>query len=270
MHPVNQIPLQINRLDSCESTNQLLLGAAEAGAAAGTVYVAREQTAGRGRRGRRWIGDPGNTLAFSLLWSFPADPAVVNGLSLAVGLGVVRALRDRSLGAAKPGYYVGLKWPNDILVRRPDGTDAKVGGILIESVMRRTADGGREMAVIIGVGLNCWPSASITTAVTDQPVAALADAYAEQGSLAPETLLDTVLKALQQTLIEFGALGFAALRDDWEAAHLWQGAAVRISEAGAALLDGELRGVDAEGALMVATPAGVERVITGDVTLRKV
>lgn len=270
MCPVKPTPLQINWFDSCDSTNQQLLSAAEAGAPAGTVYAAREQTAGRGRRGRTWMADPGKTLAFSLLWAFPAKPDAINGLSLAVGLGIVRALGDRSLGTLKPGYRVGLKWPNDILLRNLDGKDSKAGGILIESVVRRTADSGREVAVVIGVGLNCLASPSINAAVTDQSVAALADAYEKAEALALELLLNIILNGLQQTLGEFAGGGFAALRDAWQGAHLWQGAAVRISEAGQALLDGEVRGVDDDGALMVATPTGTERIITGDVSLRKV
>lgn len=264
------ILLVVTRFETCDSTNRALLAAAEAGAPAGSVFVARAQTAGRGRRGRAWLVEPGCTLAFSMLWTFPVDPAALSGLSLAVGVGIQRALTDPALGALKPGFRTGLKWPNDILVRRPDGSDAKAGGILIESVLRRTVQGEREMAVVIGVGLNCLPSAAIEAAVMDQPIVALADIYATPERLQPEALLPIVLRALQQTLRQFAVGGFAALRDAWLAAHLWQGAAVRISEAGTAVLDGELRGVDTDGALCIATPAGMERVITGDVSLRKV
>lgn len=264
------MPLVVTRFETCDSTNRALLAAAEAGAPAGSVFVARAQTAGRGRRGRAWVAEPGCTLAFSLLWTFPIDTAALSGLSLAVGVGIQRALTDPALGAPKAGFQTGLKWPNDILVRSPDGSDAKAGGILIESVLRRTAQGAREMAVIIGVGLNCLPSVAVTAMVADQSIAALADSYEAPERLQPEVLLPIVLTALQQTLSEFAVGGFAALREAWLAAHLWQGAAVRISEAGAALLDGELRGVDADGALCIATPTGMERVITGDVSLRKV
>lgn len=268
--PTLMCPLEITCFDSCDSTNRLLLKAAEAGAPDGSVYVAREQTAGRGRRGRTWLADPGCTLAFSMLQVFPVDPQALNGLSLAVGVGIVRALLAPTLGPRKPGFQIGLKWPNDILLRDPVGTDAKLGGVLIESVMRRRSDGGREMAVVMGVGLNCLSSPSIEAAVTDQRVAALVDAYTEGARLLPEVLLPVMLSALQQTLSEFLAGGFVGLRDAWQAAHLWQGAMVRISEAGEPLLDGEIRGVDTDGALHVATPTGIERVITGDVSLRKV
>ena len=270
MHQLNPTRFEITRFDSCDSTNRQLLAAAETGASAGTVFVAREQTAGRGRRGRSWIADPGSALAFSLLWSFPVDPGALNGLSLAVGLGIVRALANPVLGTCKPGCRVGLKWPNDILLRTPDGTDGKAGGILIESVIRRRTDGGREMAVVIGVGLNCLASPSVSAAVTDQCIATLADVYEEHDRLNPDALLPVILDSLRRTLQQFAAGGFEVLRDEWQAAHLWQGAAVRVSEAGEALLDGEVRGVDKDGALVIATPMGVERIITGDVSLRKV
>ena len=270
MHLPNLTPLQITRFDTCDSTNRLLLSAAEAGAPAGSVYVAREQTAGRGRRGRRWIAEPGCTLAFSLLWTFPVDPAALNGLSLAVGVAILRALDSVTLGPQRPDMRLGLKWPNDILLRDGDGQDAKVGGILLESVIRKTAAGAREMAVVVGVGLNCLPSDSLKSAVVEQPVAALATAYRDTDRLTPDALLPVVLKALQQTLSEFSTAGFAALRNEWQAAHLWQNAAVRISEAGKTLFEGFVEGVDADGALCVATASGIERVIAGDVSLRKV
>lgn len=262
-------PLQITRFDSCESTNERLLRAAEEGAPAGYVYVTREQTAGRGRRGRRWVAEPGRTLAFSLLWVFPAEPAILNGLSLAVGVAILRALNRSSLGRPRTDVRLGLKWPNDILLRNSEGCDAKVGGILIESVLRRTQNGVREMAVVIGVGLNCLASGALASIVADQPVAALADAYAEPG-LTPDAVLPIVLDSLQQTLGEFAATGFSSLRDEWQAMNLWQNEPVQISEAGRVLLQGRLCGVDSDGALCVDTPTGIQRVITGDVSLRKV
>lgn len=270
MHPPDLKPLEVTRLDSCDSTNRWLLAAAEAGAPAGSVVVTREQTSGRGRRGRGWIAAPGHTLTFSLLWTFPADPAALNGLPLAVGVAIMRALSDVRLGEHHTGFRVGLKWPNDILLRRPERADAKMGGILVESMVRRTQNGGREMAVVIGIGLNCLSSAVVDAVVTDQAVAALDDLLATRVHCAPDTVLPVILEALQHTLRELSDGGFGVLRDAWQAAHLWKGEAVRISEAGKPLLDGVVRGVDADGALCIATPSGIERVVAGDVRLRRV
>lgn len=270
MSPHDLTPLEITRLDSCDSTNRWLLAAAESGAAAGSVVVAREQTAGRGRRGRGWVAAPGSTLTCSLLWTFPVDPAALNGLSLAVGVAIMRALADDRLGPCRRGYRVGLKWPNDLLLRRPGVVDAKMGGVLVESVLRRAQNGAREMAVVIGIGLNCRSAAEVDALVTEQSVAALDQVFSTGDLLAPEAVLPILLESLQRTLHEFSNGGFAALRQVWQAAHLWEGASVRISEAGQPLLDGTIRGVDADGALCIATPSGIERVIAGDVSLRKV
>ena len=270
MHPQNQTPLQVTRFESCESTNQLLLKAAEHGAPTGSVYVANEQTAGRGRRGRSWVSAPGCTLAFSLLHSFPLVAGGLSGLSLVVGVAIMRALASPSLGVPVDGIRLGLKWPNDILLRCADGTDAKAGGVLIESTLRRAITGEQEMAVVIGVGLNCLPSSVINDTVQDQSVAALSEAYDATQPLVPDTLLPVVLEALSTTLNEFACRGFTAFREEWQSYHLWQNEAVRITEGGNVLLEGVVRGVDSDGALSVATLGGFERVVTGDLSLRKV
>jgi BirA family biotin operon repressor/biotin-[acetyl-CoA-carboxylase] ligase len=247
-----------------------LLSAAEAGAPLGSVYVAREQTAGRGRRGRAWIADPGKALAFSLLWAFPMAPAALNGLSLAVGVAIMRALANPLLGAHKTGTQIGLKWPNDILLRQAHGIDSKLGGILIESTVREDAFGVRETAVVIGIGLNCLASDALQSIVADQPVASLNDAYVSFDALGPDQLLPVLLDSLVDTLALFAENGFTALRDEWQATNLWHNEPVRVSESGRMLLDGLMHGVDVDGALCIATPSGIERVITGDVSLRKV
>src|SRR5690606_27766539 len=74
----------------------------------GIVCLAERQTGGRGRRGRHWISPFGRNLYLSLGWEFEGGAALLEGLSLAVGVGVCRAL-----GGAVPGLQ--LKWPNDIL-----------------------------------------------------------------------------------------------------------------------------------------------------------
>lgn len=270
MQPVKPTLLQIHHLDSCESTNRSLLSAAEAGAPAGTVMVAREQTAGRGRRGRAWIGEPGKTLAFSLLWTFPVTPDALNGLSLAMGVALIRALQLPHLGTPKVGTRFGLKWPNDLLLRAAGQTDAKVGGILIESVVRKAPEGSRELAAVIGIGLNCLASETLQAAVDAQSVAAVSDGFADAEGLAPDVLLHPLLECVQDTLVTFSNAGFRTLRTAWQEASLWHGERVCIKEVDQVLLQGTIHGVDSDGALLVATPSGIERVVTGDVSLRKV
>ena len=267
-NPLQSPPkLQITRLDSCDSTNRQLLNAAESGAAVGAVLVAREQTAGRGRRGREWVASPDQSLTFSLLWTFSPDPARLSGLSLAVGLAVVKALSG-FLSPVHADVRLGLKWPNDLLIHRADGTYAKVGGMLIESALRTAAEGGKELAVVIGIGLNCGDAGAIRQRVIDQHVGSLSE-LCSQG-VTTDDLMPALLEQLSMSLAAFAQQGFAPVRDEWNAHHLWQNHCVQIREGETTLHEGLCQGVDAEGALCIKTLAGLERIVAGDVSLRKV
>ena len=266
--PLNQPTRQLTRFESCDSTNRLLLDAAEVGVAAGAVFVAQAQTAGRGRRGRQWIAAAGDSLTFSLLWTFPADPAKLSGLSLVVGLALVQALSDGVFGLRRRDVRCGLKWPNDILIQRADGSYGKAGGILIESVMRPAATGGKELAVVIGIGLNCAASTTVTDRVVDQSVATLAELFDRAPT--PEGVLPVVLDALFAALEAFSDSGFVGFQKAWNQQNLWQDQPVQIKEGATVLHTGICRGVDDTGALCVETLDGLMHIVSGDVSLRKV
>jgi len=234
----------VDVLDSCASTNAELLGRAEAGAPSGTVLVANEQTAGRGRRGRSWIASPGDSLAFSLLWRFAPGTAPA-GLSLAVGLAVARALARVGAGDTA------LKWPNDILRNR-----RKLGGILVELLP------GAPHAAVIGIGINLHLPAAMP------PDLRAASAALDLPATDESALYAALLTELLATLEEFAAAGFAALRDDWVARHAFQDVPVLLSADFAAPREGICRGVDTDGALLFETAAGIERVLSGEVSLR--
>lgn len=263
----NQPTLKITRFDSCDSTNRLLLTAAEAGAPLGSVFVAREQVAGRGRRGREWLAAPGESLTFSLLWTFDPAPAKLTGLPLVVGLSVVRALSTLSAGRLS-GVQLGLKWPNDLLLARSEDVYAKVGGVLVESALRSGAHGLKELAVVIGIGLNCGDSAAIKKRVLDQQVGSLAELWCDPVS--SELILGVVLDQLVVDLSLFGEQGFAPFCGAWNDADLWHNRFVKICEQAEVLEEGFCRGVDADGALCIETLSGIKRIVSGDVSLRKV
>ncbi len=122
-------------LPEIDSTNSELMRRARAGQHEPTLLVAERQTAGRGRMGRVWQSQPGDSLTFSL--SLPFAPKDWSGLSLAVGLSLAESLHPQ----------VGLKWPNDLWVQ-----ERKLGGILVEAASM----GGRSQ-VVVGVGLNIRP-----------------------------------------------------------------------------------------------------------------
>ncbi len=237
-------------LDTCESTSTRLLDLAEAGVPSGTVVVCERQTAGRGRRGRNWLSAPGASLTFSLLRRFPPSPRSLAGLSLASGVAVARALEG--MGAAG----VGLKWPNDILVG-----DAKLGGILVETLN----DGGAQLAVI-GIGLNVRLPRALAAAI---PTDAADLQSVMQTAPSRNLLLANLLRELDAMLSTFARTGFPAFIDAWLSRHAYSGCHVRILAEGAAPLEGRCRDIDVDGALLLDTGAGLRRVVSGEVSLRK-
>jgi BirA family transcriptional regulator, biotin operon repressor / biotin---[acetyl-CoA-carboxylase] ligase len=234
----------VDVLAECDSTNARLLERAEAGAGSGTVIAAGRQTAGRGRMGRIWFSAPGDSLTFSLLWRFPRGTSL-GGLSLAVGVALAETLSALAAGG------VALKWPNDVLL---DGR--KLAGVLIELVP------GAPNAAVIGIGLNLRLPASLPEDVRAQAAALASDVPASE-------LLGRLLAALHGVLEQFAVGGFVALRERWlrSCAHL--DVPVRILSEFALPLEGHCIGVDVDGALMVETAVCIQRILSGDVSLRR-
>ena len=240
----------VDALAVCDSTNSELLRRAEQGAPAGSVLVADEQTAGRGRRGRCWLSAPESSLTFSLLWRFNGPVSRLSGLSLAVGVGLVRGLE--SLGA----QGLCLKWPNDVLLRT-EALDAKLAGILVELASDR-----RGTQAIIGIGLNLLPP----DGALPQPAAGLSQA----GMPLPDrhAVLAAVLQELHRVFEVFAVDGFFGVKTAWQQRHAWQDRPVQILGDEAEPLLGRCLGVDDDGALLLETAKGVERIFSGDVSLR--
>ncbi|MBS1159032.1 MAG: biotin--[acetyl-CoA-carboxylase] ligase [Proteobacteria bacterium] len=241
----------VDALVACDSTSSEVARRAESGAPAGTVIVADGQTAGRGRRGRHWSSVPAASLTFSLLWRFSGSPARLAGLSLAVGVALARALE--SLGAAG----VCLKWPNDVLLRQGDDY-AKLAGILIELSADR-----RGTQVIIGIGLNLAPPAA------DLAQAAAGLNQALSGEIDRHQVLAAILSALAGELDTFAERGFAGSKAEWLRRQAWPEQPVQVLGEGGAALGGRCLGVDDEGALLLETASGMQRIFSGDVSLRR-
>lgn len=240
----------IEVLDLAASTNTLLMERAAAGASGGSVVAAEWQTQGRGRRGRIWHATPGAALTFSLLWRFQQGAGALSGLSLAVGVAVTRALARLGVSDA------GLKWPNDVIWR-----GRKLAGMLIE--MQGDVNG--PSAAVIGLGLNCRLPDALRERI-DQPVVDLA----QISGAAPDrnSVLAMLLVEIAQVLEQFADAGFAPLRSEWQAHHVYQDKPVRLSLPDAGSIDGTAKGVDDAGALLLDTASGVRRIHSGDVSLR--
>lgn len=235
---------------SVPSTMPLAHRLAAEGASDGTAILADEQTAGRGRRGRRWEAPPGSAILCSLILRPPLPPQDLFLLNAAVALGLCAGVERAT------GLRPAVKWPNDLLLG-----DAKLAGVLTES--RFVGSGFSH--VVVGFGLN------VALRPEDLPVAA--------GGLRP-TSLAAVLGRDPGRLVVLAALCGAiddaydllwkgareAVWSDWRARLAWVGAEVRV-EAEAGPVTGVFEDVGRDGALLLRTAGGVERILAGDVVL---
>jgi len=249
---------RVATVDACASTNSDILPlAADLPIGMAQVLAAELQTAGRGRRGRAWVAGLGTSLTFTILRRFEGGLGALSGLSLAVGLAVALALEE--LGA----QGVMLKWPNDILLRQGAG-HAKLGGILIELA----GEPAGPARAVIGIGLNVRLPQSARAQVDGSGALAVADLAQAGLQVARNRLLVAVLRHMQNVLDTFAREGFTALRGAWNMRHAYQGTEVRIINEGRVEQAGVVQGVDASGALRLATPAGIVTVISGELSLR--
>lgn len=234
---------ELRRVARCGSTNSELL--AEKRLARPVLLLAEEQTAGRGRRGRRWHSARGAGLTFSLAVVLRRPLRELAALPLVAGVATVRALRG--IGVARAA----LKWPNDIVV---DG--AKLGGILVET---RSHDGA--IKAVIGVGINLRGAAELRTRLRRE-VAAL-----EQFAAVPEktVIAEAIAASLVDLLAAFEARGLEAARAEWERLDAHAGQKLRVRLADGRVVTGVASGLEADGALRLATRDGLRAVRSGRV-----
>ena len=227
--------------DTVGSTNAEALALARAGERGPLWVTARAQSAGRGRRGRTWVSEPGNLYA-SLLLTDPAPPERAAQLAFVAALAVHDAI-----AATAPALATRLrfKWPNDVLLG-----DAKVAGILIEAE-------GTPLVVAIGIGVNC----AHHPADAERPATDLA---AEGARVTVEALFAALSLAMIERLREWQA-GFASIRAAWLARAAGRGGELR-ARLGTRELTGRFEGIDEEGRLMLRLPDGnIETIASGEV-----
>ncbi len=240
-------------LDETGSTNQDIMQQAESGAEEGLVIFAKRQRQGKGRMGRVWHTMP-ESLAASVLLRPDLPPEQVPQLSLLTAVALHEALSPYA-----PDLRI--KWPNDLLYH-----GAKVAGILTE--MR--AEPGHVHAVVLGFGINLhapasrsngsdgWPD-DITQAVTD-----LTTISARR--IAKLDIAVAVLQALDQWYDIYLKHGFAPVRVAWWRAHAASGDNVRVHN-GQGYIEGIASALADDGALLLQTSAGMQRIMAGDLEL---
>ncbi|MGF6592731.1 bifunctional biotin--[acetyl-CoA-carboxylase] ligase/biotin operon repressor BirA [Pseudomonas sp. 2835] len=227
--------------ESIDSTNAQALRSISEGQAAPFLVLAERQAAGRGRRGRQWVSPFAENLYYSLVLRIEGGMRQLEGLSLVVGLAVMRTLQAFGVAGA------GLKWPNDVLVN-----NQKIAGILLELV----GDPADVCHVVLGIGIN------VNMQVNEQIDQLWTSVRRETGAAVDRNKLVATLSGnLQQDLQRHRLSGFAAFQAEWEQSHLWQGAAVSLI-AGVNRIDGIVLGIDRQGALRLEVD-GVEKSFSG-------
>jgi BirA family biotin operon repressor/biotin-[acetyl-CoA-carboxylase] ligase len=241
--------LAIEFYDRLDSTNAHLLRRVVEGVPSGTVCLAECQSRGRGRLGREWVSPFSGNVYLSLLWRF--GRAGFSGLSLAVGVAVVRALHAQGVAG------VALKWPNDIL-----WNGKKLGGVLIEV----SGQEGGQYAVVIGIGLNLnLPDREAES--IDQEWVDLVRVPGGRG-VCRNRLIAAMLNQLVPILMTYESSGLAPYLDEWRRFHAFDGAQVCIQQ-GDRMQWGWVAGVTNQGLLLLDCEDGLRREFaSGDVRLR--
>ncbi len=243
----------LSRLDvlfDVDSTNTYLIERPLQTTETGCACFAEFQRLGRGRRGRHWASPFAGNLYLSLRWRFSRGAAELGGLSLAVGVALLRALRDEGVEG------LSLKWPNDILLH-----GRKLAGILLE--ISGETDGPCE--VVIGVGLNVRATEFAQEAI-DQPWSDLESCLGRR--VARNALAAQVLTDLIGAVRQYDRDGLDSFRDEWMAADAFFGREV-VLQTPAAETSGVVQGVDENGALILALKNGArQHFYSGEISLR--
>jgi BirA family biotin operon repressor/biotin-[acetyl-CoA-carboxylase] ligase len=244
------LPLgELRFFNSIGSTNDEALVWGAQGAPDLSLVVADEQTAGRGRAGRKWFTPAGSALAFSVILRPRAGEDLVHSRIVGLAaLAVTESLRSLSLDAQ-------IKWPNDILIQ-----GKKVAGILLESIWI----GAHVDYSILGIGLNVSKTAIPPPDMLNFPAISLEDALMVSPDRAE--ILRTILSSLLKWRDKIGSDAFIK---HWEELLAFRGEQVQVWEGNPSPLSGKLLGLESDGSLRLQDEHGHPvTVYFGDVRLR--
>ena len=214
------------------------------------VCFAEFQSAGRGRRGRAWVSPFAANLYLSMSWRFDEWPPGFTALGMVTAIAAVRALKTLGLEDVR------IKWPNDLIAG-----GRKLGGVLID--IQGEPPGATR--AVIGLGLNVRMPVAAAQDI-DQPwmdLATLSEGMPPERNAIAAALVESLVSAMQ----EFETAGFAAFAEDWQALDLVAGKAVALHSHDHTVT-GVAAGVDEQGALLLKTPGGLKRFVSGDLSLR--
>jgi BirA family transcriptional regulator, biotin operon repressor / biotin---[acetyl-CoA-carboxylase] ligase len=245
---VKQLLSQLEVLTLIDSTNNYLLNKSEY--TGNHAVFAEQQTAGRGQFNRTWYSNFGKNIALSLLWRFSNPLNKLAGLTLVVGIAIVKALEEYGL------KRIQLKWPNDIIHE-----GKKLGGILIESQFMD----GKLQKVVIGIGLNLYNPSTTHLPINHQTITSL---FSLQ-NLSPQRnlLAVTILKNLLHTLIVFETKGLDYFMRDWQRLDNLADKLITIQNH-SNFLEGIGRGINTQGQLRVQIKNNTHYFNSGEIRVK--
>jgi len=228
--------LECHFFDSIESTNLFLTNRPFSNKV--QLCVTCEQTQGKGQHGRHWRSQRDGSILFSIRRNFPQE-FNLNGLSLIVGLAIVKVLEQECL---VEGFKI--KWPNDIYFK-----GKKLAGVLLESQIQ-----SKNQSVVIGVGINYALDQSMTFEIPWTDLAKITKTLPDIKLLTAE-IINNILVMSEH----FSAFGFNDFQLDWKRYDMLQGKKVRCSDLKDSF-EGEVLGVSSKGALKIFTKKGVKEL----------
>jgi BirA family biotin operon repressor/biotin-[acetyl-CoA-carboxylase] ligase len=236
--------------DQINSTNTYLMGCARNNAPSGFICLAESQSNGKGRRGRDWVSPYGSNIYMSILWRFKQNGlASISGLSLAVGVAIVRALRQHQIGDIE------LKWPNDIYYE-----GKKLGGILVEA----SGESDGPCAIVIGLGVNFFLPETGAKNIT-QPWTDLTK-ITGQNRLPRNQITATMLNLLLPLIAGYEKDGIQAYIDEWRSYDCLKQKPATL-HIGKHRVDGIVEGVDKNGMLIMKHSDGtLQTFASGEVS----
>jgi len=244
------VACRIHYFDELNSTQETARAFAAEGAAQGTVVIAERQTAGRGRMGRSWHSPAGLNLYCTTILHPQIPLAEVPRLSLMAGVAAAQAIEREAPG------LVSLKWPNDVWLK-----GRKTGGIIAEAV----TNSRQELeCVLLGIGINVnLPQSDIPDDLRDKATSVRIATGHPCDRIA---LANSLFTLLDYRYMEIVTRGFDAVRPEWERFSALTGRRVTVVD-GPRRESGIVRGIDADGALLLEVGTNLRRVLAGDVSI---
>lgn len=236
--------------DTIDSTNNWALDQCRDTVILPKICFAERQLAGRGRKNRDWYSPRAQNIYMSIAYKFDIKPDQLYGLSMVMGVCIVRVL-------GKLGVKAGLKWPNDVYV----GV-GKIAGILIETRVKQDAG----MCAVIGVGLN-YDMAKTSSVLIENQWTDLLKEIKDDRTVDRSVLAGMLLNEILTVCDQFASIGFDGFRNEWQEYDLCIGRRLDIFEGGR-VIEGEYIGINEHGALMVIVDGRQETFYAADVSIR--